>query len=74
MRKKFEFEWERIDFQEEENIYYFATYRAKVIGGWIVRTFDVTYKTKSSSESMVFIADRDHEWINLPKAPIPVEA
>ena len=62
MRKKIEFQWERLDVKEEKDIYWNATYRAKVIGGWLVRSFDLTYKTKSTSESMVFVEDKYHEW------------
>lgn len=42
---KIKFEWELIPPTE-------ATYRAKVIGGWIVYHF----------ESMVFIPDPEHNW------------
>ena len=66
MRKKFVWEWEQLD----EN-----TRRAKVIGGWIVHT--ILVGTKTASDSLVFIADRDHEWhiikpqpaLNEDKAP-----
>lgn len=62
MRKKIEWKWEQIDE---------ATWRAKVIGGWVllhVKTFTLTLTGGkkeplcSQSESMQFIADRDHEW------------
>jgi hypothetical protein len=48
MRMKFEFEWERLDSD---------TFRARVIGGWILRY----------EESIVFIQDRDHQWSVLKK-------
>lgn len=52
MRKNIPWEWEDLDI---------ITVRAKVIGGWIVRT---CWQTPDGycSESMVFIADKDHEW------------
>ena len=59
MRKKIEWMWETVD---EE------TSRAKVIGGWIVlhvKTTKAVSKSGSNvqqSESMIFVADRDHEW------------
>ena len=63
MLKHMAFEWEPLDG---------GTWRVKVIGGWIIRsvsTFEMTI-----AESMVFIADRDHEWkITEPKADPIVE-
>lgn len=54
MRKKIEWSWEKLD----EN-----TYRAKVIGGWMVMHVTVDRKKMASfSESLAFIPDRDHEW------------
>lgn len=59
MLKKIAFAWEKLDE---------ATYRAKVIGGWILLHIQHTTITDSKKrdmsqcESMVFIADRDHEW------------
>lgn len=54
-----EWEWENLDE---------ATYRAKVIGGWmLLHTKHTTFlggkkKDMIQSESMVFLPDRDHEW------------
>ncbi len=62
MRKHYRWELEKLESKEEKDVYWFATYRAKVVGGWLMRTFDVTYKTKSTSESMVFIPDSEHQW------------
>lgn len=72
MRKRIEWQWERLD----DN-----TLRAKVIGGWIVRCIGGLLKAEvvsvkeakslSMSESMIFVADRDHEWNILP--PVKVE-
>lgn len=64
------FEWEKIHERKKENIYWFATYRAKVFGGWLVRNFDLTihpYRDalnidQSTSESMVFVPDAQHSW------------
>lgn len=60
MRKKIEWNWEKLDG---------ATYRAKVMGGWLVlhtnhTTIIDSKKNKDmvQSESMSFIPDRDHEW------------
>lgn len=39
--------------------------RAKVHGGWILRSFNYTTDNKdvySQSQSMVFIPDPNHEW------------
>lgn len=63
MRKKIEWQWEKLDAN---------TLRAKVIGGWILRCVGGLQpvgivpvkeaKTLPLSESMVFVPDRDHEW------------
>jgi hypothetical protein len=67
MRKKIEWQWEKLDGN---------TLRAKVIGGWIVRCIGGLLKTEVTSvkdakslpmsESMVFVPDRDHEWVIAP--------
>lgn len=50
------FQWERIDCQ-------LWTMRAKVYGGWIIRTCEVDdANTYVTSESMVFIPDAEHKW------------
>ena len=59
MRKKFNWEWEKLDEH---------TCRAKVIGGWIVHVQAVTNKGSLGITSC-FVADMNHEWIILP----PVE-
>jgi len=76
MIKKMQWNWERLDAN---------TYRAKVIGGWIVlhcgganscsdTLSSAELKKLPLSESMVFMPDRDHEWtIVTPKADIQVE-
>lgn len=64
------FEWEKIYEQKEGSVYFFATYRVKVFGGWLVRNFDLTihpYKgannlNQSTSESCVFVPDPNYEW------------
>lgn len=56
MRKKMEWNWEMLDEQ---------TARAKVIGGWVLNhnfSKDLKGKCEAQCESMIFIADRDHEW------------
>lgn len=56
MRKKIEWEWEALDCD---------TARAKVIGGWLVKT-GWCPKGKDVALSTVFVADRDHEWHVIP--------
>ena len=58
------FNWEKIDEKSEDGIFWHATYRAPVIGGWIIRSFDLTEKLSnlSTSESMVFVPDPTHTW------------
>ena len=67
MRKRIEWNWEQLDGH---------TSRAKVLGGWIVRSEYVLPKEKLCCTSSVFIADRDHEWAIMPKieeAPVKEE-
>lgn len=33
------FEWEKIH-EQQDNVFWFATYRAKVFGGWLVRNHE----------------------------------
>jgi hypothetical protein len=60
MRHKIEHSWEDMGSD---------TYRAMVIGGWIVLHLSPGAKTgaKSGTESLVFVPDRCHEWIHLSK-------
>ena len=54
------FEWETI-----KNLPSCKTYRAKVIGGWIVQNNTLIHpETRESAmtESMVFIPDYTHKW------------
>lgn len=55
---KLEFKWEDIPDSSVS-----TTLRAKVIGGWIVRTgyFDPD-RDIMTTESTVFISDPDHKW------------
>ncbi len=56
MIKKISWAWEKLD----EN-----TYRAKVIGGWVLHHTicdGIASKPITRSESMIFIADSDHQW------------
>ncbi len=63
MQKKIEWQWEKLDAN---------TSRVRVIGGWIVHHDKHALAKKGNSEnilcseSMVFIADRDHEWFIIP--------
>lgn len=68
MIKKMEWNWEPIE--DKQNI---QTYRAKVIGGWILLTVIQDTKLKILSNSTVFIPDRDSEW-TIVKPKVEVEA
>lgn len=52
------FEWEKIDWMERVQV---RTWRAKVIGGWVLRT-ESWDEAVGSSESSVFIPDEGHCW------------
>jgi hypothetical protein len=69
MRKKIEWQWELIEESPSRNM---QTLRAKVIGGWVLKTIVAELKLKLLTSSMVFIADRDHEWHIIP--PVVQEA
>ena len=60
MRKHYRWEWEKLD---EFN------WRAKVIGGWLIKTrmFIEGKRGVVMSESMVFIPDSEHQWGILPQ-------
>lgn len=68
---KLKFEWEAVEDSCNSNrnlAYYEETERAKVIGGWLVKTI-VSYGTEYEKEdwdrrciSTVFVADPNHEW------------
>lgn len=63
MRKKIEWQWELLS--QDDGFGCVSSWRAKVIGGWIFKSTWWLNKGKEGngiSESMVFIADRDHEW------------
>lgn len=62
MAKKLVWKWEELDCH---------TKRAKVVGGWLIHA--LVDDGKKMTSAMVFIQDRDHEWLILPP-PIPVEA
>jgi hypothetical protein len=48
------FQWEKLNSTTE---------RAKVIGGWVLRSRDVDdCNTQYTVESMVFIPDPEHKW------------
>ena len=70
MRIKMEWEWETLDE---------CTQRAKVIGGWVLMRLGAVDVEKGKKiqfrESLVFIADRDHEWtIVVPVPDVQKEA
>ena len=68
MRKKIPHVWEQMDA---------ASWRTRVIGGWLVlhcnsiSIIDGKKRSTAQSESMVFVGDKDHEWIVLPAEPTP---
>lgn len=54
---KIEFNWECLDYHEAYgNFTEDKTHRAKVFGGWVVRTM------KNEQHSMCFVPDPKHEW------------
>ncbi len=61
------FEWELLKRSEDKIS---ETWRAKVIGGWIIKEFDCIYvdnlsrgsRDYSLSNSIIFIPDKNHEW------------
>lgn len=53
----FKFKWERISDEDD----CFNTFRAKVVGGWIVQSYQRTPK-ESAGLTSVFIPDLTHEW------------
>ena len=55
--RKIEFQLEQI----KDTRYQSYTYRAKVIGGWILHS--LTEAGGKNSQSMVFIPDPNHDWI-----------
>lgn len=65
------FEWEEIYTSEDayENLY-METFRAKVLGGWIVRHQSILDADRANNfdgwshaqNSMMFVPDPDHEW------------
>ena len=58
-----EFEWEILNHDDGSS---FRTFRAKVIGGWLVRNITWydhdEFQASSLCESMVFVPDPKHEW------------
>lgn len=53
------FEWEQIH-QRDSQSALDGTQRAKVIGGWLVRT--LVLATTKTMMQMVFVSDPNHEW------------
>lgn len=54
-----EFKWERIYGDSHSSS---KTFRAKVFGGWIVRSITIDYDF-GKEYSSTFIPDKDHEWV-----------
>lgn len=56
------FSWEQIEFRTDNNIVS-ETKRAKVIGGWIVKSTDCYLTTLNDLVTdMIFISDPEHKW------------
>lgn len=64
MRKKFEWAWEALDAN---------TFRAKAVGGWLVKHTVHDAKKGDVAISMLFIPDNNHEWAILMPVPKVVE-
>jgi len=63
MRKSFDsFEWDMIHHVARDDVVQSTTYRAKVMGGWIVRSVLRDVSLKNTCESSMFIKDEDHQW------------
>lgn len=58
------FEWETIHSNHNKNIGGSVTYRAKVIGGWIISNDVYTDDSnkRNITTSMIFVPDPNHEW------------
>lgn len=72
------FEWEEIANNEAKNDVWEATYRAKVVGGWLVRhehyfmyrywledesPYEKREGFEKQNQIMVFVPDPNHEWV-----------
>jgi hypothetical protein len=55
---RFEINWELISSDYTESI----TWRAKVIGGWLVNHILNVVPGQNPTESMVFVPDKNHLW------------
>lgn len=55
------FEWEQLDKAESSAGH---TERARVLGGWLVRTYGLDTKASITSMAMVFVPDADGEWFD----------
>lgn len=64
--QRIDWKWEQIDHYSPDNISGSTTARAKVIGGWLLRTASWNRMDKCQSESMVFVEDRGHKWKPMP--------
>lgn len=59
MAKKIVFQWELVNDHHEGKI---QTLRAKVMGGWILKTIIQDVKMKVFTSNVLFIADTDWQW------------
>jgi hypothetical protein len=55
-------EWQDIS---DDSMAHFWTFRAKVFGGWLVRTSEWSNDTDLvlQSEALVYVPDQFHEWV-----------
>lgn len=58
-KKVIPFQWEELHRSDDK---YGQVVRAKVIGGWLISSVIFAKKFNMAHESMVFIADPNHEW------------
>lgn len=59
--KKIKFKWEELN---DKSMPHFYTVRAKVFGGWLVRTSEWSNADTGivQSEALTFVPDPEHEW------------
>jgi len=71
MLKHMPWEWELLESSMSDNS---STWRAKVIGGWIVKEEVYNHDDLETpiNSSMVFLPDRDHEWV-IKEQTVPQE-
>ena len=56
-KNSIKFQWEEINITGN-----YATYRAKVLGGWLVVLNNCDSDGKLRTNNMIFLSDKKHEW------------